>query len=212
MSKIKVVVLEDQLDVAENVANILNGSHDMELVSSYISAEDAMLGIETDHADIYLVDLGLPGVSGVDFILNASGIAKADFIVHTMSENGRDLMNALSAGAVGYLIKGCSDDELLEGIRSVAAGGSLLSPRMARRLCLYFKEIGPTTKPLTKTEMEILEKLKTGASYEEISNKQGVCLSTVQSHIKSIYKKLNVNNRHDAVVTGSMFGFIEKHN
>jgi DNA-binding NarL/FixJ family response regulator len=211
MSKIKIVLIEDQNDVAENIVSILGEVEDIELRSVHFSAEDAVKDVKQDDADIYLVDLGLPGMSGVEFIAQLSQQKPdTDFIVHTISENGRDLMDALSAGAVGYIIKGCADNELINGIRTVASGGGLISPRMARRLFHYFKDGGASKAVLTKTEVEVLNMLKTGASYETIALSKNVSLSTVQSHIKNIYRKLDVNNRNDAVLAGSLFGLIER--
>lgn len=213
MGKIKVVLIEDQDDVAVNIVYILSKVPDIELRSIHFSAEDALAAINQDDADVYLVDLGLPGMSGVEFISQVSQKRPdTDFIVHTISENGRDLLEALSAGAVGYIIKGCADNDLIDGIKSVASGGGLLSPRMARRLCHYFKESGGSKNPLTKTETEVLNMLKTGESYELIAQQKNVSLSTIQSHIKSIYKKLNVNNRRDAILAGSLFGLLNEQN
>jgi len=211
MSKIKVVLVEDQDDVAVNIVYVLSKVPDIELRSIHFSAEDAIGAINQDDADVYLVDLGLPGMSGVEFISQVSRqLRDTDFIVHTISENGRDLLEALSAGAVGYIIKGCADNDLIDGIKSVASGGGLLSPRMARRLCHYFKESGNSKNPLTKTETEVLNMLKTGESYEQIALQKNVSLSTIQSHVKNIYRKLNVNNRKDAILAGSLFGLLNE--
>lgn len=209
MSKIRVVVIEDQDDIAENVERMLVGSETVEMIARYGSAEDALGGIERSEADVYLVDLGLPGMSGVDFIEQASVKSKAEYIVHTISDNSKDLRDALSVGAVGYVSKGCQKKELIESIETVAAGGTLISPRMARQLCHFFKDIGRGKDILTKTEMEVLEKLKDGLSYIAIADMQHVSVSTVQSHIKNIYKKLNVNNRRDAILAGTVLGLIK---
>ena len=210
MSEIRVVIVEDQHDVALNLFDSLSNSVGIVPVALYGTAEDAVKGFHNDQADIYIVDLGLPGIDGVNFIAAAAKVATdAEFIVHTISENSRDLMDALSAGAVGYIIKGSSEKELVRCIQTVASGGGLISPRMARRLAHHFREIGTQKAVLTKTETEMLNKLKTGNSYEEIADISNVSLSTVQTHIKNIYKKLNVNNRQDAVSTGVLFGMIE---
>jgi len=211
MRSTKVAIVEDQLDISQNIADILSDVLEIFVVAQYASAEDALKNLHDDEADIYIVDLGLPGINGVEFISQASAILPdTDFIVNTISENGRDLLNALSVGAVGYIIKDCSAKELIEGINTVAAGGGLISPRMARRLCHHFKGIGTPKKTLTKTETEVLNKLRSGDSYEDIANQSNVSLSTIQTHVKSIYKKLNVSNREDAVSTGMLFGMIEK--
>lgn len=210
MSKIRVVVVEDQDDIAENVERMLLGAETMEFKARYSCAEDALAGLGSVEADVYLVDLGLPGMSGVDFIEQASAKSSAQYIVHTISDNGKDLIEAMSVGAVGYVSKGCLKDELISAIETVATGGTLISSRMARQLCHFFKEIGRGKDILTKTEMEILEKLKNGHSYEKISDIQHVSVSTVQSHIKNIYKKLNVKNRRDAILAGTALGLIKE--
>jgi len=211
MRSVKVAIIEDQPDISQSMFDALSDVVDIRVVAQHTSAEDALKSIHEDKADIYIVDLGLPGINGVEFISQASAmLPETDFIVNTISENGRDLLNALSVGAVGYIIKGCLDKELIEGIEIVASGGGLISPRMARRLCYHFKGIGAPKKTLTKAETEVLNKLKSGYSYEEIAEKSNVSLSTIQTHIKNIYKKLNVNNRDDAVSTGMLFGMIDK--
>jgi len=210
MNKIKVTVIEDQGDIAANLADILMRQDDIELLSVNVSAEEALKDVDNGIADVYLVDLGLPGMCGVDFIrLMISRGVKSAFVVHTISENSRDLTRALAAGAAGYILKGCSDKELVEDIKLAASGRILLiSPRMAMRIVHIFKGVTDLEQQLTKSEIDILYLLKTALKYEEIAEKKHISLSTVQSHIKNIYKKLDVNNRHDAVTKGAVLGLI----
>lgn len=208
--KVRLVVIEDQYDIAEALCHVISSAHGFSCVAKYHSAEEAMLCIENNSADIYLVDLGLPGMSGVDFIAEAKvSCPDADFVVYTLSESGKDLIDALSVGAVGYIVKGCSDQELIDGLSIVADGGGLIGPRMARRLFSHFQGIGPRKKKLTPTETDVLQKLKTGKTYNQIAASNHVSRSTVQSHVKNIYKKLNVRNRDDAVRTGVLFHLID---
>jgi len=209
MKKTRIAFIEDQYDVAEALFSAISSASDFCCIARYDCAEDAMGAIEKDCADIYLVDLGLPGMSGIDFIEQAKHhLPDTDFIVHTLSESGQNLIDALAAGAVGYVVKGENDQQLLDDLAVVVAGGALINPRMARRLIHHYHDIGPQKKALTKTETDVLEKLKTGMTYDQISEANHVSRSTIQTHIKNIYKKLHVNNRDDAVRTGVMFGVI----
>jgi two-component system NarL family response regulator len=184
-------------------------NQDFQCLAGFSCAEKALQNLDQQVADIYLVDLGLPGIGGLEFIKKArERCPQSDFVVYTISESGRDLLEALSVGAAGYIVKGCSSEEIISGIRIVAEGGGLITPRMARKLSQHFSSIGTQSESLTKKEKQILGQLKMGKTYSRISDENHVSLSTIQSHVKNIYRKLNVNNRDDAVRTGALFGLV----
>lgn len=117
-------------------------------------------------------------------------------------------MDALASGAVGYVLKGSSDAEICNSLKVVASGGSLLSARMARRLVHFFSEANSPRKILTPKEIEVLNRLKAGLTYAEIAKAQGVSPHTIHTHVKNIYRKLNVGNREDAVKNAVLFDVI----
>lgn len=210
MEKFNIVCVESQPEIADSFCRAVEVSLKFRCVACYTSAEEALQNLDRDQARIYLVALALPGLGGVDFIQKAKSVCKdSDFIVHSSSENEQDLVNAFSVGAVGYILKGISDEQLLAELEIVCDGGASISPKMARRLIDYFHVIGPQKKKLTRTETDVLNRLRDGMTYDQIAEIKHVSRSTVQTHIKNIYKKLNVNNRVDAVRAGVLFGMIE---
>jgi len=206
-----IIYIEDERSLFENLHQTLQQSRDFECLSGFDNAEDALRGMEQGVADIYLVDLGLPGISGLEFIAKARELApQSDFVVYTISESGKDLLDALAIGAVGYLVKGCSNEELIAGLNIVANGGGLITPRMARKLSHHFQAIGTQKNTLTMSEQQVLSLLKMGKTYAQIAEQNHVSISTIQTHVKHIYRKLNVTNRDDAVRTGVLFGLLEE--
>lgn len=192
MKNIKLIIIEDRPDIVEYVKYVLRDVEDIDVIAQYSSAEDALLSPLVADADVSLVDIMLPGITGVEYIRQAEKkYPTNNFIVHTMSENSRDLIDALAVGAVGYILKGCSKEELVECVRTVGAGGAYINPRMARRLVYHYKKNVTDDHSLSKPEMFILEKLKSGTSYDQIAEEMDIPLTKVHNHIKSIYKKIN---------------------
>lgn len=206
--KIRVAILEDVAEIAEHLISIVTNDIDLVFVAHYPSAEAA---IQDDLSgrliDVFLVDLGLPGVDGIAFIARARQLCpSAQFVVHTVSESSKDLMAALAVGAVGYVLKGSSEAEISNSLKVVAKGGSLLSPRMASRLVRFFSDVSTPREVLTPREEDVLKKLKTGMTYAEIAVDCVVSQNTIHTHVKNIYRKLNVGNREDAVKNSILFG------
>lgn len=207
INKITVAVLEDQHDIAENICSIIADDQELVLHAVYSSSEEALHdSLSEKSIDVFLVDLGLPGIDGINFIALAKELCpQAHFMVHTVSESGVKLWSALAAGAIGYVLKGCHRSELIQGLKLVARGNTLLSPRMAAKLIHFFGAITVPVSPLTKREVDILQGLKSGYTYEEIAEARFLSSHTVHTHIKNIYQKLHVNNRDDAVKKAVVF-------
>lgn len=206
----QVVIIEDSRECLDDIERAISSAPGFRCSGCFQSAEQAIQEMEDAIADIYLVDIHLPGMSGTEFIKSTKlRYPAADFVVYTISESGSDLFEALAVGAVGYILKGCDERELIEGLKVIAAGGGLISPRMARRLAYHFQNIGSQRTALTKTETLVLQQLRTGSTYNQIAKENHVCLSTIQTHVRKIYLKLNVNNRDDAVRTGVIFGLLD---
>ena len=208
MIKSRIAFIEDSNDVSEDLVRTITSSPDFDCIAHYTTAEEAISCLNQDNADIYLVDLGLPGLTGLEFIKKATTCCpQVKFVVYTLSE--QHLLDAFSVGAVGYLLKGGSGQKLIDGLKEVAQGDGVICPKMAKSLSLKLKTIGLQRKTLTKTETNVLQKLKFEMTYAEIATANHVARTTVQTHIKSIYRKLNVTNRVDAVNKGILFDLIE---
>jgi DNA-binding NarL/FixJ family response regulator len=144
------------------------------------------------------MDIGLPGLSGIEGVkLLKDELPSTDFIMLTIQEDDDSVFNSLCAGATGYLLKDTPPHDLLQSIKEVKKGGSPMSPSIARRIINSFKP--NPVNPLTKREIEILEKLCDGENYKSIADSLFVSGHTVRAHIKSIYRKLQVNSRGEAV-------------
>ena len=208
--KITIAILEDQIDVAAYLGEIISADQHLELRAVFSSTEEALLtGLQDLVIDVFLVDLGLPGLDGVSFITQAKILSpQSQFMVHTVTESSEKLWAALAAGAIGYILKGSHSQEVIDGLKIVAKGNTLLSPRMAAKLIRFFGSISGPVNPLTRRETDILNGLKAGHTYEEIAEARFLSTHTVHTHVKNIYQKLHVNNRDDAVRKAVAFKFL----
>ena len=195
-----VAIVEDDEAIRHSLAQILNGSPGYLCVNAFESAEDAIANLPADPPDVVLMDIGLPGMSGIEAtqILH-DRLPETDVVMLTVQENDDAVFNSLCAGATGYLIKSMPPAQLLQSIDEVYRGGSPMSASIARRVIRSFQSEPDIASPLTRREREILEHLCNGESYRVIAEKLFISGHTVRSHIKNIYEKLQVNSRAEAV-------------
>jgi DNA-binding NarL/FixJ family response regulator len=207
---IRLVLVEDDPAACERVAAAVAASDDIVLVAVFHDAESALARLldERMPADIVLVDLVLPGADGVEVIRRlGAGRADVESVVLTTMEDDRSVFAALEAGATGYLVKAQGVASLREDLGILLRGGSPISPTIARRLVERFRrEPAPAPSsarsgadPLTAREREVLARLARGASYGAIARELGIGTGTVQSHIKSLYGKLGIHSRAEAL-------------
>ncbi len=201
-----VVIVEDNPELRASLIHLLEGSSDFQVVKSAASAED-LLATPPEQMQVALVDLGLPGMSGVELIARLV----ADFpgvacVAHTVFEEPESVFACLRAGAAGYLLKGCTQSQLLESLRTLEEGGAPLTPRIARLLLGEFRD--ETRGPLSDRELEVLRHLAQGLSYKEIAALLVVSAHTVHTHVKHIYEKLQARGRRDAVAKARRRGWL----
>ena len=204
MQPIKIAIVEDLKEVAEQLKDIFNLEADMACSQVYFNAEDAMHFIPSNPPDVLIVDIGLPRASGIDAIkaLNEKcpGLLYCMFTVY---EDDDKIFNSLQAGAKGYILKGSSGDKIIEAVRELHQGGSPMSPSIARRVLDVFQKLQYTpvvsALPLTDREQEILRQLAKGLLYKEIGDLLGITTGTVKQHIHKIYDKLQVSNKTEAI-------------
>jgi DNA-binding NarL/FixJ family response regulator len=204
---IRIVIVEDDMAARDMLVSALQADPDYRVVAEFAEGKSAVAAIPQLAPDMVLVDLGLPDISGIDVIhkLKTAG-ADCDVLVVTTFGDERTVMSALDAGADGYLLKGTTLEELRRDIHSLRNGGSPLSPMVARQLLNRVQSKTTDTKPeasggasLTKREHDILEMIAKGFSYTETSQICGIAAATVHSHLKSIYRKLEVHSKTEAV-------------
>lgn len=202
---IRVVIVEDDLAARDMLVSALQADRDYMVVAEFTEGRAAISAIPQLAPDMVLVDLGLPDISGIDVIRGLkTADTDCDVLVVTTFGDERTVMSALDAGADGYLLKGTALEELRRDIHSLRDGGSPLSPMVARQLLNRVQSKTTDTKPengatLTRREQDILEMIAKGFSYTETSQICGIAAATVHSHLKSIYRKLEVHSKTEAV-------------
>lgn len=203
MPRIKVSIVEDDDWIRENLARQIEQTGELNCVSRYRTAEDAVSGIPRDNPDVVLMDINLPKMNGIECVRKLkSVIPSAQIVMLTAYEDSEQIFNSLVAGASGYLLKRTPQAEILEAISQVHSGASPMSGHIARKVVQYFNQIGGATKDLEKLsqrEKEILDQLARGAAYKEIAEQLRISIDTVRMHIKGIYSKLHVHSRGEAV-------------
>ncbi len=204
---IRTAIVEDEPELRKMIVSLLQADPDYAVVAEFAEGGAAIAAIPRLAPDIVLVDIGLPDMSGIDVIQNLKALCpQCNLLVVTTFGDEKTVTSALEAGADGYLLKGTSWEELRRDIHSLQDGGSPLSPMIARTLLNRLKSRADGEKKgsggemnLTRRECEILEMIAKGFSYTETSKICGISAATVHSHLKSIYRKLEVHSKTEAV-------------
>lgn len=196
---IRISIIEDDKDIRESLAILLNGTTDFECVSTYVNCEAALHKIESDKPDVILMDINLPGMSGIEGTkIVKQKSPKTEVIMLTISDDEQDVFNSLCAGACGYLKKNTPPLKLIEAIKEAVNGGAPMSMDIARLVVGSFRK-ETQLSALTSRETEILKKLCNGSSYKKIATELFIDLNTVKFHIRNIYRKLEVNSKGEAI-------------
>ena len=198
---ITVAVVEDDGPIRQSLMLILDDSPGYRCTDGFANAEDALRGLPSDPPDVVLMDIGLPGMSGVEATrLLREKLPQTDVVMLTGLDDDETLFNSLCAGATGYLMKSMPPAQILQSVDEVYRGGSPMSASIARRVIGSFQRtVSPEASLLTRREREILEHLCNGENYRVIAEKLFISGHTVRAHIKNIYEKLQVNSRAEAV-------------
>ncbi len=195
---ISVAVVEDDRAAREAISAMIHAADGFVLRGAYASAEEALEAIPDAEPDAVLMDIQLPGMSGIECVRKLKErLQDTDFIMLTVMDDEESVFRSLSAGATGYLHKHSSPQEVLDGIVEVRDGGSVISPGIAR---LVVRSFQPKSEPgLSDRENEVLVRLCDGENYRSIADMLFISSNTVKAHIKNIYGKLQVNTRAEAV-------------
>lgn len=204
MEKIKISIIEDNKVIRDNVSKFISFHEEFELAAICESATfflHSSIINPSNQTHILLLDIGLPGISGLDAIpLILEKITDINIVMLTTYEEEDVILKALCAGACSYISKKASLEEIVEALRIVANGGSYMSPSIAREIVNHLMG-GRVSKAtiLTDRQKEILEKLVDGKSYQTIASELFISVETVRTHIKKLYKVLHVNNKTEAI-------------
>jgi len=199
---IKVSIVEDLTEVRDGLAELVSSDKELSMIGSFEDAESAVDKLPKLQADIVIMDINLPGMSGIDCIRNVKEkCPDTQFMMFTVYENDEKVLQALQAGATGYLLKRTEPQRILESIKELNQGGSPMSSNIARKLLNIFLDKKKVTKKeiLSERENTVLQLLADGLLYKEIAERLNIVHGTVRQHIHNIYEKLHVQNRTEAV-------------
>ena len=202
--RIRVSIVEDNRGTRESLAELLGRAPTLRFVSAHPDGEEALRQIPGEAPDVVLMDINLPKMNGIECVLRLKQqMPKMQILMLTTYEEGDLIFDSLRNGASGYLLKNMPPAELIQAIEQVHAGGAPMSMQIARKVVSHFQQIKmpqSEMEKLTKREQEILALLAKGYLYKEIADQLGVTLSTVRAHLHTVYEKLHVQSRTEAVV------------
>jgi DNA-binding NarL/FixJ family response regulator len=202
-TKTTVAVVEDDRRLREKLLQILENVSDIECVASCSSAEEALKLVPQKTPSVVLMDIKLPGMSGIQCSAELKRtMPQLQIIILTVYEDSESIFKALKAGASGYLLKSAEPDQLIEAIHDVFAGGAPMSGHIARKVVQHFHLIGPAPEEATNLsprEQQVLSLLASGYIYKEIADKLNIGTTTVRTYVQSICDKMHVRSRLEAV-------------
>jgi DNA-binding NarL/FixJ family response regulator len=202
--RIRVSIVEDNRGTRESLTELLGRAPALRFMNAYPNGEDALRQIPTDAPDVVLMDINLPKMNGIECVAKLKEqLPKLQVLMLTTYEEGDLIFDSLRKGASGYLLKNMPPAELIQAIEQVYAGGAPMSMQVARKVVNHFQRIKKPQsdmEQLTKRESEILALLAKGFLYKEIADQLGISLSTVRAHLHTVYEKLHVQSRTEAVV------------
>lgn len=199
---IKVAVYEDNNALRESLSHLIKGSGLLRFAGAYADGRDVLRNCEVAHPDVILMDIDMPYVSGIEATRMVKKVyPEIEVMILTVFEDRDKIFEALRAGATGYLLKKSSAAQIIESITGLANGGSPMSGEIARKVLEFFNSPAQkNTYTLSERESEVLKRLVAGDSYKMIADNCCISIGTVRSHINSIYRKLAVNSKSEAVV------------
>ena len=198
----KVSIVEDDPVIRETLHSLLLHVPGMEVLTVHATGEDALIGLMQGAPDVVIMDINLPGQSGIECVRQLSqGRTATQFLMYTVHDDDHRVFEALQAGANGYILKESTPDQIIEAVQELKAGGAPMSAPVARRVVSYMRKkvAGQEQEELSPRENEVLTLLAQGLLYKEIAERTGITIGTVKQHIHRIYAKLHVQNRTEAV-------------
>ena len=201
---IRVTIFEDNTEVRELLSETIESSDELFLVGAYPNANEVLRVIKRDKPDVVLMDIQMPGISGIEAVrLIKAQYADVQVLIQTIFEDNARIFAAICAGASGYILKDSSPERYLDAIIETHQGGSPMTPAIARKMMTMFMQQNQHQQEyheLSITEHRVLEFLVKGMSYKMIAAECGISYSTVNFHLKNIYRKLHVNSATEAVM------------
>jgi DNA-binding NarL/FixJ family response regulator len=199
-----VVVVEDDIRLQEHLIKMLDLPEDITCLCAVSSAEEALEKIPAYHPDVVLMDINLPGISGIDCIRDLKKkIPRLEVVMLTAYDVDDNIFRALKEGASGYLLKSSTPEDIYNAIRDVYSGGAPFSSHIARKVAHYFraeKDIEDDNEKLTPREKDVLRLLASGYIYKEVADQLDISMETVRTYVKRICNKLHVRSKVEAII------------
>src|SRR5262245_35013546 len=203
MADLSVVIVEDISDVREGLQKLVDRTPGFQCTGAYASMEPALEGVALDQPDVALVDIGLPGMSGIAGIrILKERHPSIQLVVLTVYDDDERIFDAVCAGACGYLLKKTPLPNLVEGLKEAAAGGVPMTPEIARKVVALFRDVRPPDRAdyhLTPHETRLLKMLVDGHNYKTAAAELKLSVNTVAFYMKGVYEKLQVHSKSEAV-------------
>jgi DNA-binding NarL/FixJ family response regulator len=199
---IRVVIVEDNAQLRDALRALVDQAGDLTCVGAHGRAEQAIEALPREEPQAVLLDIGLPGMSGIEAARRVKELRpSAHVIMLTSFDSPEHVFESLRAGATGYVLKRAPSVQILDAIRDVCAGGAPMSGAVARLVVEYFGKQQPSSEidTLSDRERAVLDALSLGLQYKEIAASLDISINTVRSYVRSIYEKLHVNSRLDAI-------------
>lgn len=208
----RIVVVEDVDVLRDGLSLILDSAPGLHVVGSFADMESALARLSDLAPDVAFLDLGLPGMSGVEGTRRIREANPAtQVVILTVHDDDEHVFEAICAGASGYLLKDTPPDRLIEAVRELVGGGAPMSPSVARRVIVTFRQVAPPRQEdhrLSPREVEILDLLAQGHSYKTAATELDVSIDTVRFHVRNCYQKLHVHSKSAAVRTALRRGIL----
>lgn len=199
----RISIVEDTDHIREILKSRINDTDDLFCITDYCTAEDAIRDLPVAKPDVVIMDIGLPGKSGIECMMQVkSKCPEMIFLMFTVFDNDENVFDALKAGASGYILKEEKPSGVIKAIRDFLEGGGPMSAEIAKKVMESFHRFGPANahvEDLTAHQLNILKQISQGLLNKEIANNLGITLGSMKVQINRIYKKLEVNNRVEAI-------------
>jgi DNA-binding NarL/FixJ family response regulator len=197
---ITVCIVEDLEDIRSGLAAIIKMTDGFKVLQTFSNAEDALQQLLILQPDIVIMDIHLPGISGIECIRRIHEKNRSiQFMMFTIYENSDTVFEALKAGATGYLLKNSSPAKIIESLQELYHGGSPMNSEIAKKLVTRFQNFSQNEYNLTPKEQKVLELMSKGYLYKEIASELNNTVNTIKQHIRHIYEKLHVQNKAEAI-------------
>jgi DNA-binding NarL/FixJ family response regulator len=196
-------IIEDQRDMRESLVECLGNVPGLRCVGAHATGEEGLRDIPGENPDVVLMDINLPGMNGIQCVSRLKKqLPDTQVLMLTTYDDGDLIFDSLRAGANGYLLKNMPQQEIVQAVQQVHAGGAPMSLQIARKVINHFHKTKPASEleQLTARELEILRLLAKGHMYKEIADQLAISMSTVRTHITSVYEKLHVHSRTEAAM------------